>query len=70
MLLCADVGRVGDWHKHAQGKDATFVWPVQQDPGITLTRDIFQHKQRYGYSTEVMGASFRNIDQVCSYSVR
>jgi transaldolase len=67
-LLRADVGRVGDWHQRAQGKGAAFVWPVDQDPGITLTSDIFKHKQRYGYTTEVMGASFRNIDQVCAYS--
>lgn len=67
--LCADggitlispfVGRITDWHK-AQG---LVVEDVQQDPGVVSVRGIYQWVKAGGYSTLVMGASFRNTGQI------
>jgi transaldolase len=50
------VGRISDWHK-AQGMTGG-------DKGVEIVRDMQNYLRKYGYGTEVMGASFRNTEQV------
>jgi transaldolase len=59
-LISPFVGRISDWHKK-QGS----IWAsADQDPGVLSVKTIFNYLKHHGFSTEVMGASFRSIDQV------
>lgn len=59
-LISPFVGRITDWHK-AQGE----TWKsVHEDPGVRSVQAIFTDYKRRGIKTEVMGASFRNAEQV------
>jgi len=65
QLISPFVGRIYDWHKKAAGKDwdeAANAGP--NDPGVKSVTAIYDHYKRHGISTEVMGASFRNIGQI------
>jgi transaldolase len=55
-LISPFVGRILDWHKKASGKD--FVGAA--DPGVISVTQIYTYYKKFGYKTEVMGASFRN----------
>ncbi len=55
-LISPFVGRILDWHKKAAGKD--FVGAA--DPGVISVTQIYTYYKKFGYKTEVMGASFRN----------
>jgi transaldolase len=59
-LISPFVGRIYDWYKKREGKE--FV--AEEDPGVLSVRRIYTYYKRFGYETEVMGASFRNIGQV------
>jgi transaldolase len=59
-LISPFVGRILDWHKKAEGRDFT---PVE-DPGVQSVTKIYNYYKRYGYRTEVMGASFRNVGEI------
>lgn len=59
-LISPFVGRITDWHK-ARGQS----WDsVDEDPGVQSVRAIYALYAERGYKTEVMGASFRSIEQV------
>ena len=60
-LISPFVGRILDWYKAETGRDA---YPGSEDPGVLSVTRIFNYFKSYGYSTEVMGASFRNIDEI------
>lgn len=60
-LISPFVGRILDWHKHHTGRDH---YPGPEDPGVISVTSIFNYYKTYGYKTEVMGASFRNIDEI------
>lgn len=60
----SDVGRVSDWHKANSGSASTATVPASEDPGVTLTTDLKDYFVTHGLSTEVMGASFRSVEQV------
>ena len=60
-LISPFVGRILDWYKAETGRDA---YPGSEDPGVLSVTRIFNYFKTYGYSTEVMGASFRNIDEI------
>ncbi len=60
-LISPFVGRILDWYKKEKG--LTYV-PIEEDPGVKSVCDIFHYYMKFGYPTEIMGASFRNIDQV------
>lgn len=65
QLISPFVGRIYDWHKKSAGAawvDAQHTG--EQDPGVQSVRAIFNHYKKHGIATEVMGASFRNIDQI------
>lgn len=59
-LISPFVGRILDWHKARSGKD----FPPDQDPGVRSVREIYAYYKKFGYRTEVMGASFRNKAEV------
>ena len=59
-LISPFVGRIYDWYKKQQGREFT----ADDDPGVQSVRRIYTYFKRFGYETEVMGASFRNIGQV------
>ena len=60
-LISPFVGRILDWHKKNSGRDS---YPGPEDPGVISVTKIFNYFKTYGYKTEVMGASFRNIDEI------
>ena len=60
-LISPFVGRILDWHKANTGR-ASFPGP--EDPGVISVSQIYHYFKTYGYNTEVMGASFRNIDEI------
>jgi transaldolase len=59
-LISPFVGRILDWHKAKTGKD----YASADDPGVVSVRQIYAYYKKFGYSTEVMGASFRNKDEI------
>jgi transaldolase len=60
-LISPFVGRILDWFKKHSGRDS---YPGPEDPGVISVTKIFNYFKTYGYKTEVMGASFRNIDEI------
>lgn len=60
-LISPFVGRILDWYKKADGVDG---YMPDADPGVMSVRRIYAYYKRYGISTQVMGASFRNIDEI------
>lgn len=60
FLISPFVGRITDWYK-AHG---TVVTSSEDDPGVRSVREIYDYFQAFGYKTVVMGASFRNTDQI------
>ena len=60
-LISPFVGRILDWYKASTGRDH---YPGAEDPGVISVTEIFNYYKTYGYRTEVMGASFRNIEEI------
>jgi transaldolase len=60
-LISPFVGRIYDWHKKHQGVADI---AIASDPGVASVRRIFNYYKNHGYKTEVMGASFRKVEQV------
>ena len=60
-LISPFVGRILDWFKADTGRDS---YPGPEDPGVISVTRIFNYYKEYGYTTEVMGASFRNLDEI------
>src|ERR1041385_4714442 len=61
QLVSPFVGRILDWYKKSTGRDS---YPPAEDPGVVSVTRIYNYYKRYGYSTEVMGASFRNVGEI------
>ncbi len=61
FLISPFVGRVTDWYKKATGTES---YAPDEDPGVKFVRGVCDYASRYGYQTVVMGASFRNTDQI------
>jgi transaldolase len=59
-LISPFVGRILDWYKKRDGKD----FSAEDDPGVQSVRYIYCYYKHFGYKTEVMGASFRNIGEI------
>jgi transaldolase len=64
-LISPFVGRIYDWHKKAAGAawDET-AHAGTADPGVQSVRRIHDYYKKHCISTEVMGASFRNVGQI------
>lgn len=60
-LISPFVGRILDWYKKETGKE----YSGAEDPGVISVTTIYNYYKKFGYGTEVMGASFRNIDEIC-----
>jgi transaldolase len=59
-LISPFVGRIYDWYKKSTGTD----YQGAEDPGVQSVKGIYQYYRKFGYDTEVMGASFRNTSQI------
>lgn len=59
-LISPFVGRILDWHKKNTGKE----FSATEDPGVLSVTRIYHYYKKFGYTTEVMGASFRNIGEI------
>ena len=59
-LISPFVGRIYDWFKKSTGKE----YQGAEDPGVRSVRTIYAYYKKFGYKTEVMGASFRNMGQI------
>ncbi|HEX9046029.1 MAG TPA: transaldolase [Verrucomicrobiae bacterium] len=59
-LISPFVGRILDWYKKSSGKD----YAPADDPGVVSVKEIYAYYKKFGYSTEVMGASFRNVGEI------
>ncbi len=65
QLVSPFVGRIYDWHKKQAGSswdDAANAG--DRDPGVRSVRQIYHHFKHFGIATEIMGASFRNVQQI------
>jgi transaldolase len=60
-LISPFVGRILDWYKKDTGRDS---YPPDEDPGVVSVTRIFNYYKKFGYRTEVMGASFRNLGEI------
>src|SRR5258705_4203740 len=60
-LISPFVGRILDWHKKAEKRDS---YPPAEDPGVVSVTKIYNYYKKFGHKTEVMGASFRNSDEI------
>src|SRR5437667_6502129 len=61
QLVSPFVGRILDWHKKSTGRDS---YPAAEDPGVLSVTRIYNYYKKYGYQTEIMGASFRNVGEI------
>ena len=59
-LISPFVGRILDWYVKETGKD----YSATEDPGVQSVTTIYNYYKKFGYKTEVMGASFRNIGEI------
>ncbi|MCL4747498.1 MAG: transaldolase [Burkholderiaceae bacterium] len=59
-LVSPFVGRIYDWYRKRDGVD----YAGDDDPGVRSVRRIYDYFKKFGYETEVMGASFRNTGQI------
>ncbi|MCC7005540.1 MAG: transaldolase [Ottowia sp.] len=63
QLISPFVGRIYDWYK----KSASTAWiepTAHEDPGVKSVKQIYFYYKHFGYQTEIMGASFRNTQQI------
>ena len=60
-LISPFVGRILDWYK----KDTGIAhYEPAEDPGVLSVTQVYNYYKKFGYKTEVMGASFRNIGEI------
>ncbi|MCF7852074.1 MAG: transaldolase [Simkaniaceae bacterium] len=59
-LISPFVGRILDWYKNAEKKDFT----PEEDPGVKSVSEIYTYYKKFGYKTQIMGASFRNSGEI------
>ena len=60
-LISPFVGRILDWYKKDTGRDS---YPAAEDPGVLSMAKIYNYYKKFGYKTEIMGASFRNKEEI------
>ena len=60
QLISPFVGRIYDWYKKSTGQEYTGA----DDPGVQSVKRVYNYFRKFGYKTEVMGASFRNTSQI------
>lgn len=60
-LISPFVGRILDWYKKNTGKSN---YLPSEDPGVLSVTEIYNYLKKFDYKTQVMGASFRNVDEI------
>ena len=60
-LISPFVGRILDWYKKDTGKES---YAPAEDPGVLSVTEVYNYYKKFGYKTEVMGASFRNVGEI------
>ena len=60
-LISPFVGRILDWHKKNEGKES---YAPAEDPGVLSVTHIYNYYKKMGTPTQIMGASFRNTDEI------
>lgn len=60
-LISPFVGRILDWYKKKEQKD---FFPIEEDPGVKSVKEIYHYYKKRNFNTEIMGASFRNKDEI------
>lgn len=60
-LISPFVGRILDWQKKQLGVDSV---AISEDKGVQSVKRIYSYYKQHGYKTQVMGASFRSVDQI------
>lgn len=60
-LISPFVGRILDWYKKSTGKP---TYLPAEDPGVVSVTEIYNYLKKFDYKTQVMGASFRNTDEI------
>src|SRR6202521_4254691 len=60
QLISPFVGRIYDWFKAENKRE----YVGAEDPGVQSVKEIYTYYKKFGYETEVMGASFRNVSQI------
>jgi transaldolase len=60
-LISPFVGRIYDWYRKSRGVEDI---PAAEDPGVASVTRIYEYYKKYGYPTQVMGASFRKTSQI------
>ena len=60
QLISPFVGRIYDWYKKNTGQETM----PEQDPGVLSVRQIYNYYRKFGFKTEIMGASFRSTGQI------
>ncbi len=61
FLISPFVGRILDWYKKSTGKES---YAAAEDPGVVSVTSIYNYFKKFDYKTIVMGASFRNKDEI------
>ena len=61
-LISPFVGRILDWHKKDTGREK---YPAAEDPGVLSVTQIYNYYKKHGHGVEIMGASFRNLGEIC-----
>jgi transaldolase len=61
FLISPFVGRIFDWYRKHDGVES---YPPAEDPGVRSVQRIYAYYKAHDFNTVVMGASFRNADQV------
>ncbi len=59
-MISPFVGRIYDYYRKERGAEI----PSDEDPGVQSVTRIYNYYKKYGYKTQVMGASFRKVDQI------
>ena len=60
QLISPFVGRIYDWYKKTNNRD----YKGAENPGVQSVQEIYDYYKKFGYPTEVMGASFRNTSHI------
>lgn len=60
-LISPFVGRILDWYKAHEKVEG---YPAAEDPGVVSVTQIYNYYKKFGYATQVMGASFRNVGEI------
>jgi transaldolase len=59
-LISPFVGRIYDWYRKERGGDI----PADDDPGVASVTRIHHYFKKFDYKTQIMGASFRTVNQI------